>query len=188
LCQYDIELVRGRLSTIKESQCPWRGHLFKFLNSFYTNVCMLTLSLHLGSRVVYLRGDSFNPKACCCRESSRQLPKVYHSGPIFMTQNLVVSYEYPCVTRKVLTQQVTGPCSRRTQNPSITQLLIASALTYYAHASLSYDMKVTLFLFSRYPLPLAQAHAPPRRIGVRRGVSKRVDDGCTPPALQAGYP
>jgi hypothetical protein len=26
------ELVRGRLSTIKGSQCPWRDHLFIFLN------------------------------------------------------------------------------------------------------------------------------------------------------------
>jgi hypothetical protein len=26
------ELVRGQLSTIKGSQCPWRGHLFMFFN------------------------------------------------------------------------------------------------------------------------------------------------------------
>jgi hypothetical protein len=26
------ELVRGRLTTIKGSQCPWRGHLFMFLD------------------------------------------------------------------------------------------------------------------------------------------------------------
>jgi hypothetical protein len=26
------ELVSGRLSTIKGSQCPWKGHLFMFLN------------------------------------------------------------------------------------------------------------------------------------------------------------
>jgi hypothetical protein len=59
------------------------------------------LILHLGSGVV--RGDSFNPKVCCWREKSQQQPKVYHSGPIFMTQNLVASYEYPIVNRKVLT-------------------------------------------------------------------------------------
>ena len=59
------------------------------------------LILHLGSGVV--RGDSFNPKVCCWREKSQQQPKVYHSGPILMTQNLVASYEYPSVTRKVLT-------------------------------------------------------------------------------------
>jgi hypothetical protein len=59
------------------------------------------LILHLGSGVV--RGDSFNPIVCCWREKSQQQPKVYHSGPILMIQNLVASYEYPSVTRKVLT-------------------------------------------------------------------------------------
>jgi hypothetical protein len=57
--------------------------------------------LHLGSGV-FLKGDGFNHKACCWRERSQQLPKVYHSGPILMSQNLVASYKYPSVTRKVL--------------------------------------------------------------------------------------
>jgi hypothetical protein len=59
------------------------------------------LKLHLGSGVV--RGDSSNPKVCCWREKSQQQTKVYHSGPILMTQNLVASNEYPSVSRKVLT-------------------------------------------------------------------------------------
>jgi hypothetical protein len=41
------------------------------------------------------QGDSFNPKAFCWTEKSQQQLKVYHSGPILMTQNLVASYEYP---------------------------------------------------------------------------------------------
>jgi hypothetical protein len=57
--------------------------------------------LHLGSEVV--RGDSIKPKVCCWREKSQQQPKVYHNGPILMTQNLVASYSYPSVIRKVLT-------------------------------------------------------------------------------------
>jgi hypothetical protein len=59
------------------------------------------LIFDLGSRVV--RGDSFNPEVCCLREKSQQQPKVYHSGPILMTHNLIASKEYPSVTRKVLT-------------------------------------------------------------------------------------
>jgi hypothetical protein len=59
------------------------------------------LILHLCSGVA--RGDSFNPKVNCWREKSQQQPKVYHSGPIFMTQNLGASNEYPSVTRKILT-------------------------------------------------------------------------------------
>jgi hypothetical protein len=55
------------------------------------------LILHLVSRGV--RGDSFNPKVCCWRErESQQQPKVYHSGPILMTQNLIASNEYPSKT------------------------------------------------------------------------------------------
>jgi hypothetical protein len=58
-----------------------------------------SLILHLGSAVV--RGDSFNPKVCCVCLGE----KVYHihSGSIVMTPNLVAFYEYPSVTRKVLT-------------------------------------------------------------------------------------
>jgi hypothetical protein len=75
------------------------------------------LILHLGSRVV--RGDSFNPKVCCWREKSQQQPKLYHSGPILMTQNLVASNKYPSGTRKVLTLQLTGPRRRLTHDPLV---------------------------------------------------------------------
>jgi hypothetical protein len=59
------------------------------------------LIFNLGSRVV--RGDSFDPKVFCWREKRQQKPKVYHSGTILMTQNLVASNKYPSVIRKVLT-------------------------------------------------------------------------------------
>jgi hypothetical protein len=74
------------------------------------------LILHLGSGS--FRGDSFNPKVCCWREKNQQQPKIYHSGPILVTQNLVAYNEYPSVTRKVLTWQLTGPRRRRTHDPS----------------------------------------------------------------------
>jgi hypothetical protein len=51
---------------------------------------MAGLILHLSSRVD--RGDTFNPKVFCWREKSQQQPKVYHSGPILMTQNLTLNY------------------------------------------------------------------------------------------------
>jgi hypothetical protein len=59
------------------------------------------LILHLGSGVV--GGTASTPKVCCWREKSQQQPKVYHSGPIHMKQNLVASCKYPSVTRRVLT-------------------------------------------------------------------------------------
>ena len=51
----------------------------------------------------WLGGTASTPRFCCWREESQQQPKVYHSGPILMTQDLVASNEYPSVTRKVLT-------------------------------------------------------------------------------------
>jgi hypothetical protein len=91
--------------------------------------------LHLGSRVV--RGDSFKPKVCCWNEQSQQQPKVNHSGPILIIQNLVASYEYPSVTRKVLTYQVTGPRKSQTHDPSVDRSTpYYERATDYASASL----------------------------------------------------
>jgi hypothetical protein len=62
------------------------------------------LILHLGSGVVNnVRGTASTLRFCCWKEKSQQQPKVYQSGPILMTQNLVASNEYPSATRKVLT-------------------------------------------------------------------------------------
>jgi hypothetical protein len=49
--------------------------------------------LHLGSGC---QGGQLQPQynVCCWREKSQQQPKVYNSGPILLTQNLVASYEY----------------------------------------------------------------------------------------------
>jgi hypothetical protein len=88
-----VSILLHWIRTSKELQSPLRllGMAFNCAN----------LILHLGSRVV--REYSFNPKVCCWREKSQQQPKVYHSGPILMMQNLVASNEYPSLTRKVLT-------------------------------------------------------------------------------------
>jgi hypothetical protein len=88
-----LSILLHWIRTSKELQSPLR--LLDMALSF------AGLILHLGSRVIM--GDSFNPKVCCGREKSQQQPKVYHSGPILMTQNLVASNEYPSVSRKVLT-------------------------------------------------------------------------------------
>jgi hypothetical protein len=61
------------------------------------------LGIALSCAGLILHHGSFNPKVCCWREKSQQHPKVNHSSPILMTQNLVASNEYHSVTRKVLT-------------------------------------------------------------------------------------
>jgi hypothetical protein len=82
-----LSILLHWIRTSKELQSPIR--LLGMVSS------CASLILHLGSRVVM--GDSFNPKVCCWKEKSQQQPKVYHSGPILMTQNLVASKEYPSV-------------------------------------------------------------------------------------------
>jgi hypothetical protein len=60
--------------------------------------------LDLGSRVVYLRGTASTTRLDVLLEREEPtIAKVYHSGPILMKHNLVVSYVYPSVTGKVLT-------------------------------------------------------------------------------------
>jgi hypothetical protein len=55
---------------------------------------------HLDSGVV--RGGQLRLQGLLL-EKSQQLQKLYHSGPILITQNHVASYEYPSITRRVLT-------------------------------------------------------------------------------------
>jgi hypothetical protein len=76
--------------------------------------------MHLGSGVVYLRGTALNPRlAVGERERSQQLPKVYHSGPILMTQNHIASYKTGISESLLTTKISTGPSRRRTHDPLI---------------------------------------------------------------------
>jgi hypothetical protein len=61
-------------------------------------MCLLAFIIHADKSL----GEQLQPQGLLL-EGCQQLPKVYHRGSILMTQNLVASYEYPSVIRKVLT-------------------------------------------------------------------------------------